>query len=50
MTAARPLLKDLKPPVNDDTLYDSLYHYWFDVDKSVAYLRKEWEKKGQSCF
>lgn len=50
MTAARPLLKDIKPPVSDDKLYEALYHYWFDVDKSVAYLKREWEKKGQSCF
>ena len=48
MVAARPLLKDVKPPVTDDKLYDTLWNYWFDVDKSVAYLKREWEKKGQS--
>lgn len=50
MMAAKPLLKDLRPPVSDDKLYEALYHYWFDVDKSVAYLKREWEKKGQSCY
>ncbi len=43
---AKALLKDVKPPIADDTIADSLWHYWFDVDKAVTYLRKDWEKKG----
>lgn len=44
---AKALLKDLRPPVGDDAIYDSLWHYWFDVDKAVGWLKKEWEKKGE---
>jgi len=46
MPIARALLKDVKPPISDTAIADSLWHYWFDVDKSVAWLRKDWEKKG----
>ena len=44
---ARQLLSDLKPPLPDSAIFDSLWHYWFDVDKSVTWLRKDWEKKGE---
>lgn len=51
MESALPLvrekLKDIKPPISDDAIRDSLWHYWFDVDKTVTWLRKEWEKKGK---
>lgn len=43
---ARALLKDVKPPIADAAIIDSLWHYWFDVDKAVVWLRKDWEKKG----
>jgi elongation factor 1 alpha-like protein len=46
MPIARALLKDVKPPISDTAIADSLWHYWFDVDKAVAWLRKDWEKKG----
>jgi hypothetical protein len=50
MAAAFPLAKarlgDVKPPIADNAIYDSLYHYWFDVDKAVGWLRRDWEKKG----
>lgn len=48
LPVAREKLKDIKPPISDDAIRDSLWHYWFDVDKTVAWLRKEWEKKGKS--
>ncbi|KAK1925077.1 hypothetical protein DB88DRAFT_437513 [Papiliotrema laurentii] len=44
---ARSLLKDLKPSISDDAIADSLWHYWFDVDKAVTWLRKDWEKKSE---
>jgi hypothetical protein len=47
---ARALLKDVKPPISDNAIADSLWHYWFDVDKAVTYLRRDWEKKGTSNF
>jgi hypothetical protein len=47
MPIARALLKDVRPPISDDAIADSLWHYWFDVDKAVTWLRKDWEKKGQ---
>jgi elongation factor 1 alpha-like protein len=50
MPIARALLKDVKPPISDTAIADSLWHYWFDVDKAVAWLRKDWEKKGKSLF
>ena len=47
---ARQLLSDLKPPIPDTAIYDSLWHYWFDVDKAVTWLRKDWEKRGERRF
>jgi hypothetical protein len=47
MPIARALLKDVHPPISDTAIADSLWHYWFDVDKAVAWLRKDWEKKGK---
>lgn len=47
---AREKLKDIKPPISDKEIQDSLWHYWFDVDKTVSWLRKEWEKKGKFKF
>ena len=44
---ARQLLSDLKPPIPDSAIFDSLWHYWFDVEKTVTWLRKDWEKKGE---
>nr|XP_031861142.1 uncharacterized protein CI109_003503 [Kwoniella shandongensis]KAA5528214.1 hypothetical protein CI109_003503 [Kwoniella shandongensis] len=45
---ARALLKDIKPPISDDTIADSLWHYWFDVEKTVGWLRQDWERKGEA--
>ncbi|WVQ78520.1 hypothetical protein IAT38_000606 [Cryptococcus sp. DSM 104549] len=45
---ARAQLKDLKPPISDDAIADSLWHYWFDVEKSVTWLRQDWQKKGEA--
>ncbi|BEI97237.1 hypothetical protein CcaverHIS631_0208260 [Cutaneotrichosporon cavernicola] len=39
-------LKDIKPPITEAAIKDSLWHYWFDVDKAASWLRKDWEKKG----
>jgi elongation factor 1 alpha-like protein len=45
----RARLKEAKVPVTDAEIQDSLWHYWFDIDKTVSWLKKEWEKKGE-CF
>lgn len=50
MPIARALLKDCKPPISDESIADSLWHYWFDVEKAVGWLRKDWEKKGECCL
>lgn len=50
MPIARALLKDIKPPISDNAIADSLWHYYFDVDKAVSWLRKDWEKKGECCL
>ena len=47
MPIAKALLSDLKPPVSDDAIAAALWHYWFDVDKAVTYLRKDWEKRDR---
>ncbi|EIW70184.1 hypothetical protein TREMEDRAFT_71549 [Tremella mesenterica DSM 1558] len=47
MPIAKAFLKDIRPPISDDAIAQSLWHYWFDVDKAVTWLRKDWEKKGQ---
>ena len=47
---AKALLKDCKPPISDQAISDSLWHYWFDVEKAVGWLRKDWEKKGELFF
>ncbi|OCF45383.1 elongation factor 1 alpha-like protein [Kwoniella heveanensis CBS 569] len=47
---ARSLLKDIRPPVPDDAIADSLWHYWFDVEKTVAWLKSDAEKKGEALF
>jgi elongation factor 1 alpha-like protein len=43
-SVAKPLLADLQPPIPDDSIRESLWHYFFDVDKAVNYLRKERQK------
>ena len=43
-SVAKPLLADLQPPIPDDNIRESLWHYFFDVDKAVSYLRKERQK------
>lgn len=43
-SVAKPLLADLQPPIPDDSIRESLWHYFFDVDKAVTYLRKERQK------
>jgi len=50
MPIAKALLKDCKPPISDQAIADSLWHYWFDVEKAVGWLRKDWEKKGELSF
>ncbi|BEJ12368.1 hypothetical protein CspHIS471_0208280 [Cutaneotrichosporon sp. HIS471] len=40
-------LKDIKPPITEAAIKDSLWHYWFDADKAASWLRKDWEKKGE---
>ncbi|ORY28311.1 P-loop containing nucleoside triphosphate hydrolase protein [Naematelia encephala] len=45
MPIARALLQDVKPPIADAAIADSLWHYWFDVEKAVTWLRKDWERK-----
>lgn len=47
MPIARAMLKDIKPPFSDAAIADSLWHYYFDVEKATSWLRKDWEKKGQ---
>nr|XP_019042466.1 elongation factor 1 alpha-like protein [Kwoniella bestiolae CBS 10118]OCF21396.1 elongation factor 1 alpha-like protein [Kwoniella bestiolae CBS 10118] len=48
MPIARNALKDIKPPISDDAIADSLWHYWFDVEKAVHWLRTDYEKKGEA--
>ncbi|WWD09904.1 hypothetical protein V865_008033 [Kwoniella europaea PYCC6329] len=48
MPIARNALKDIKPPISDDAIADSLWHYWFDVEKAVHWLRQDHEKKGEA--
>ncbi|KAJ9106190.1 hypothetical protein QFC21_001334 [Naganishia friedmannii] len=43
-SVAKPLLADLQPPIPDDSIRESLWHYYFDVEKAVNYLRKERQK------
>ncbi|WVQ98946.1 hypothetical protein IAU59_006078 [Kwoniella sp. CBS 9459] len=45
---ARSLLKDIRPPISDDAIADSLWHYWFDVEKTVGWLKSDAEKKGEA--
>ncbi|WVN86636.1 uncharacterized protein L203_101804 [Cryptococcus depauperatus CBS 7841] len=44
----RNLLKDIKPPIADDAIADSLWHYWFDAEKAAAWLRQDREKQGEA--
>ncbi|WVR05363.1 hypothetical protein IAU60_002377 [Kwoniella sp. DSM 27419] len=48
MPIARSLLKGIKPPIPDETIADSLWHYWFDVDKAVSWLKQDAERKGEA--
>ncbi|WRT67352.1 uncharacterized protein IL334_004323 [Kwoniella shivajii] len=48
MPIARSALKDFKPPISDDAIADSLWHYWFDVEKAVGWLKQDHEKKGEA--
>ncbi|KAJ9124150.1 hypothetical protein QFC22_000947 [Naganishia vaughanmartiniae] len=41
---AKPLLADLQPPIPDVSIREALWHYYFDVEKAVNYLRKERQK------
>ena len=50
MPIAKAMLKDVKPPIPDDAIADSLWHYWFDVEKAVQWLKKDWERKGEYHF
>ena len=46
LSIATPLLADLRPPISDAQIQESLWYYYFDVDKTVAYLRRE-RAKGE---
>ena len=46
MSVARNLLKDITPPIPDNEIADSVWHYWFDGQKAAAWLRQDREKKG----
>ncbi|WVQ71889.1 hypothetical protein IAR50_001431 [Cryptococcus sp. DSM 104548] len=48
MAVAKNLLKDIKPPIPDDDIADSVWHYWFDGEKAAAWLRSDREKKGEA--
>ncbi|OWZ79975.1 elongation factor 1 alpha-like protein [Cryptococcus neoformans Bt85] len=45
MSVARNLLKDITPPIPDNEIADSVWHYWFDGQKAAAWLRQDREKK-----
>lgn len=45
---AKSLLGDLK--VSDDELKDSLWHYWFDAEKAVNWLKAQQVKKTKGTF
>jgi len=51
LSIAKPLLADVRPPISDSQIQESLWYYYFDVDKTVAYLRRE-RAKGECgvCF
>lgn len=42
---AKSLLGDLK--VSDDDVKDSLWHYWFDAEKAVNWLKAQNAKKSK---
>jgi hypothetical protein len=46
LSIAKPLLADLRPPISDAQIQESLWYYYFDVDKTVAYLKRE-RAKGE---
>ncbi|ODN83415.1 hypothetical protein L202_01557 [Cryptococcus amylolentus CBS 6039] len=48
MAVAKNLLKDVKPPIPDGEIADSVWHYWFDGEKAAAWLRSDREKKGEA--
>lgn len=41
LSVAKPLLADMKPPLTDDAIMESLWYYYFDVDKTVNYLKAQ---------
>ncbi|KJE05250.1 elongation factor 1 alpha-like protein [Cryptococcus gattii NT-10] len=48
MSVARNLLRDVTPPIPDNEIADSVWHYWFDGEKAAAWLRQDREKKGEA--
>lgn len=46
LSLAKQLLSHLTPPIKDQEIKESLWHYFFDVDKTVAYLEKQ-RSKGE---
>lgn len=50
LSVAQPLLADLKPPIPAAKIQESLWYYFFDVDKTVSYLRKERQKGELRLF
>jgi hypothetical protein len=41
LSVAKPLLADLKPPVTDEAIQESLWYYFFDVEKTVNYIKAQ---------
>jgi len=41
LSVAKPLLADLKPSVTDEAIQESLWYYFFDVEKTVNYIKAQ---------
>ena len=41
LSVAKPLLADLNPALTDDAIMESLWYYYFDVEKTVNYLKAQ---------
>ena len=48
-TKVREALLDDVPGVTDKEIEDSLWHYYYDIDKSVTYLRSLWLSSLARC-
>lgn len=45
--AVRAQLPDNAKHVTDEQIHESLWHYYYDVEQSVAYLVKKFGKKAE---